>query len=303
MVGRRTHRRIGAIAALGSASLALAACGGGGPVAAGRRIHDASSEKPSSIFAGPAGILSAAQPQPNGDMWLLAKAGGAETLQELDLSTGKITAIVPEGTSAASITESPSGVVAVGLNGGSTGAVDLRNGTSGALLGTVPVGAPVKAVAAGADGSTLYVLNGTSSSSSVTLVNLQTDQASISIPVPLGTTAIAVEPTGQYLLALTSSGTVDVVNVGNGSVGGRFPVGPDPVQVAVSGTGTTLFVLKREGTGTDIGVIRLATERQARALPAAAHSADIQVAANGRSIYDVVGTSTYGNVQVLPLAT
>jgi len=51
----------------------------------------------------------------------------------------------------------------------------------------------VKAVASGFDGQTFYVLNGNATSSSVTLVNAQTAKASISVPVPLDTTSVAVD--------------------------------------------------------------------------------------------------------------
>ena len=234
-------------------------------------------------------------------MWLLAESKGDATLQELDLSSGKIQTVVPESTAAHALAQSPSGVVAVGVATGSTGAVELHNGSSGALIATVAVGAPVKGLAAGADGSTLYVLNGTATSSSVTLLNLQTDTTSASVPVPLATVGIAVQPTGQDLYALTAGGTVDEVNVGNGSVVGRFSVGPDPLQLAISSSGSTLFVLKRAGSGTNVGVIRLATERQQRAIAAPADCIDIQLSANGQQIYDVVGTPTYGNVQVFPV--
>jgi len=235
-------------------------------------------------------------------MWLLAESGGDATLQELNLTSGKIETIVPESTAAKSLVQSPSGVVAVGVATGSTGAVELRNGSSGAVVATVPIGAPVKGLAAGADGTTLYVLNGTATSASVTLVNLQTDQTSVSVPVPLSTTAVAVQPTGQDLYALTAGGTVDEINVGNGSVTGRFSIGSDPVQLAISNSGSTLFVLKRAGSGTNVGVISLATERQVRAMAAPADCVDIQLSGNDQQIYDVVGTATYGNVQVFPLS-
>jgi DNA-binding beta-propeller fold protein YncE len=234
-------------------------------------------------------------------MWLLAESKGDATLQELNLTSGKIQTVVPESTAAHALAQSPSGVVAVGVATGFTGAVELHNGSSGALIATVAVGASVKGLAAGADGSTLYVLNGTGTSSSVTLVNLQTDTTSASVPVPLATVGIAVQPTGQDLYALTAGGTVDEVNVGNGSVVGRFSVGPGPLQLAISSSGSTLFVLKRAGSGTNVGVIRLATERQQRAIAAPADCIDIQLSANGRQLYDVVGTPTYGNVQVFPV--
>lgn len=236
-------------------------------------------------------------------MWLLAQANGAATLQQLDVSTGKIGSVLPESSSARALAQAPSGDLAVGLGTGTTGAVEIRNGSSGALVATVPIGAPVKGLVAGADGATLYVLNGTAASSSVTLVSLQTDHASTSVPVPLGTVSIAVDPSEQHLFALTASGHVDEINVGDGAVLAEFSAGSAPIQAAISDTGSTLYVLKHAGSGTNVGEIDLATERQTGVLPAPAKCVGIIVSPAGGHLYDVVGTSSVGNVQVFPLST
>ena len=95
---------------------------------------------------------------------------------------------------------------------------------------------------------------------------------------------------------------VDVVTVGDGAVAARFSVGAKPVDLAVSNTGSTLYVLKRAGAGANVGTIDVATERQTGAMPAPAQCAGIVVSPVGHSLYDVVGTATYGNVQVFPLS-
>lgn len=299
---RGTRQGLAAICALAAGGTLLAACGGGPPAAAPHTVSSAPA-RPTATFPAPSGLVAGAQAQPDGTMWLLADTDGTATLQELDLSTRKILAIVPESASAHSLAQSPSGLLAVGLATATTGAVELRNGSSGAIVATVPVGAPVEGLAAGADGSTLYVLDGTSSSSSVTLVNLETDRASVSVPVPLATVSIAVQPTERDIYALTASGKVDEIDVGTGAVTASFPVGPDPLQLAISSTGSTLYVLRRAGGGTNVGVVQLATERQTRAFAAPANCLGIQLSAGGRHIYDVVGTSRYGNVQVFPTGT
>lgn len=297
----RTAARVGAAMAAASCGALLASCTGGAPSTQSSQRATTASVKPDKILSGPAGLLAAASPQPNGAMWLLAQSGGTATLQRLDVATGKIGSVLPESTSARSLAQSPSGALVVGLGTGSTGAVEIRNGSSGALTATVPVGAPVKDVVAGADGATLYVLDGTSTSSSVTLVSLQTDRASASVPVPLGTVSIAVDPSGQHLYALTGSGKVDEINVGDGAVLAEIAVGSNPVQVALSDTGSTLYVLKHAGAGTDVGVVDLATERQTGALAAPAHCVEIVVSPAGGHLYDVVGTPSFGNVQAFPI--
>ncbi|MHB1517716.1 MAG: YncE family protein [Acidimicrobiales bacterium] len=288
--------------ALGLLAFVAAACGSS---STGSTATTAATSpvKPIRVYPGPAGLLAGAQPQPNGYLWLLARRSSVADLQELDLTTGKIAQIVPASASSTALSQSPSGVIGVGLATASTGALELRNGTSGSLVATVPIGAPVKDVVAGADGTTFYVLNGTPTSLSVTLVNAQTDKASVSVPVPLDTVAIAVDPTGQSLFALRADGHVDEVNVGTGSVAASFAVGANPFQLTTSNTGSTLYVLKSTPNGgADVGVVDLATESQTMALPAPAHSVDVQVSPDGRTLYLVVGTSTYGNVQLLSLS-
>lgn len=295
-------RRRPALAAVVAVSLAAAACSSGGTGLSGTPTSTIPA-RPSRVFAGPAGLVAGAQPQPNGFMWLLARTDGTADLQELNLTTGKIGLIVPASSSATSLAQSPSGVVGVGLGTAAAGALELRNGASGALVATVPIGAPVKGVVAGADGTTFYVLNGTTTSVSVTLVNAQTDKVSVSVPVPLDTAAVAVDPTGQSLFALRAHGQVDQITVGTGAVAASFPVGSTPVQLTTSDTGATLYVLKdtNGGAAADVGVIDTATETQTRALPAPAHSVGLQLSPDGQTLYLVVGTSGYGNVQLFPV--
>ena len=260
--------------------------------------------RPSHVYPGPAGLIAGAQPQPNGFMWLLARTGTTADLHELNLTTGKIDQIVPASSSSTSISQSPSGVIGVGLATTATGALEFRNGSSGALVATVPIGAPVKGIVAGADGTTFYVLNGSTTSMSVTLVNDQTDKVSVSVPVPLDTVAVTVDPTGQTLSAVRADGHLDQIALGTGAVSSSFPVGVTPVQIASADTGSTLYVLKSTngGAGSDVGVVDTATESQIRALPAPADSVGLQVSPDGRTLFLVVGTSGFGNVQAFPLS-
>ena len=280
----------------------VAACGGstsvGGPSAAGVTTHVV---RPTRTYAGPAGLMAGGQPQPNGYMWLLARSHGSANLQQLNLTTGKVDQLVPESMGANSISQSSSGVLGVGVGTATTGALEFRNGSSGVLLGTVPIGAPVKGVFAGADGSTFYALNGTSFSASVTLVDSQTDKASVSVPVPLDTTAIAVDPSGADLFALGAGGTLDEITVGSQTVNASFTVGTKPVQLAMSPSGSTIYVLNSDGSVDDVVVIDASTERQTKALPAPTDAVGLQASIDGQSLYDIVGTPSYGNVQAFPI--
>jgi DNA-binding beta-propeller fold protein YncE len=234
-------------------------------------------------------------------MWLLARPAGAANLQLLNLTTGKIILAVPAAAGSVAVAQSPSGLFGVGLATSSTGALELRNGSSGVVVGTVPIGAPVKSVFAGADGTTFYVLDANAASASVTLVNSQTAKASVSVPVPLDTVAIAVDPSGQNLFAVGPSGTLDQITIGSGTVAGSFPVGGSPKALAISPSGATIYVLKSSASGENVGVVDVATESQVRALPAPAQSVGLQPSPDGHSLYLVVGTATYGNIQAFAL--
>ncbi len=285
---------------VGAVALTVTACGGGSSSAS--TTTSTTADAPTQTFAGPAGLADAAQPQPNGYMWLLARPTGSANLQLLNLATGKITVVVPASADSVAIAQSPSGLLGVGIGTRTTGSLELRNGTSGVPVATVPIGAPVSAVFAGADGTTFYVLNGTSSSSSVTLVNSQTDKATVSVPVPLDTRSIVVDPTGQNLFAVGSGGTLDQISVGSGMVVASFPVGATPVALGISTSGQTLYVLKSTDGGVNVGVVDVQTESQTRALPAPANSVGVEPSIDGRSLYLVVGTNDIGNIQVFPLA-
>ena len=281
-------------------SIGVAACSSGGS-SSGTTTTSTSASRPTQTFPGPSGLIAAAQPQPNGYMWLLARPTGSANLQLLNLTTGKITQVVLASVASVSVAQSPSGLLGVGIGTGTTGALELRNGASGVPVATVPIGAPVKYVFAGADGTTFYVLNGTSTSASVTLVNSQTDKASVSVPVPLDTVSVAVDPAGQNLFAVGSDGTLDEITIGSGTVAASFPVGKTPVSIAISTSGSTVYVLKSTTTGSNVGVINVGTESQTAALPAPANSVGVEASLDGRSLYLIVGTSTVGNIQVFAL--
>ena len=284
-------------------ALSGAACGSGGSGSTDTTAA-AARARPTHVYPGPAGLIAGAQPQPNGFMWLLARTDAAADLHELNLTTGKIDVTIPAASSSTSVSQSPSGVLGVGLATTTSGALEFRNGSSGALIATVPIGAPVKGVVAGADGTTFYVLNGSTASMSVTLVNDQTDKVSVSVPVPLDSVAVTVDPTGQTFSALRADGHLDQIAVGTGAVSSSFPVGSTPVQLVTADTGTTLYILKStsSGAGADVGVVDTATESQIRALPAPADSVGLQVSPDGRTLFLVVGTLSYGNVQTFPLS-
>jgi len=278
----------------------LVACGSSS-TAPGHTSPTAAKVVPSHIYPGPAGLTAIGQPQSNGVMWILAGSGSVKALDQLDLSSAKVLGAVPESPSADSVAQSPSGVLAVGLATPTSGAVELHNGATGALVATIPVGAPVRQVAFGADGNTLYVLNGTASSMSVAVVDTQTRTVQGSIGVSLATVAIAPTPEQTAIWTLQSSGTAVEVATAGTTVLARFPVGHSGTALALSPSGNTLYALKGHSTAPNVAVVDLATEQVSKVLPAPADAVALAVAPSGSALYVGVGTPALGNVQAFSL--
>jgi hypothetical protein len=259
---------------------------------------------PNQILAAPAALIAGTVPQANGSMWLLAGAPTAMTVQQIDLVTGKIALIVPISANAVSLAESSTGVLAVGYNT-PTGLVEFRNGTTGAVVSTLTVGAPVKDIAAGSDGTTFFVLDGSATVTTVNVISSTHAAVPPAIGVSLDATAVALGPNDGQLYVLERSGSVDDITLGtDGAETGtnvNFPVGPSPAQMALSGDGSTLFVLKGAGSDMNVGVFNVGTERQTKVLPAPTNSVNVQVSLDATQIYVLVGTPTVGNIQVYPV--
>jgi len=294
------RRRSAALAALVGVAALLVACSSATPAHAGRSSTN-SHIRPSRIYPGPAGLLSVGPPQSNGVMWLLSGSATVKALNELDLSSGQVLSAVPESSAAVSVSQSVSGVLAVGLATATSGAVEIRNGSTGALLSTIPVGSPVRQLAFGSDGTTLYVLNGTASSSSVTVVDTQTGKVEGSVGVSLSTVGIAPTSDQTGIWTVQNTGTVTEVATAGTHVITQFTVGHSGTSLVLSPGGNTLYVLKGRSYAPNVAVVDLATEQVRRVLPAPADCLAITIAPSGTTLYDAVGTPSVGNIQAFPL--
>src|ERR1700728_4616288 len=176
-------------------STALAGCGGGGPSAA----PAVSPTQPhasdvSNIVPLPNGVISAGAVQPNGMVWVLSGDTAVKTLSQISLSTKKPSQAVGVSADAQAVAQSSTGLLALGLGTATTGAVELLSGSSASITGTVAVGGPVRALAFGADGVTLYVLDSTATSASVSVINTSSDTVVSTIGVPADAVGLAPNP-------------------------------------------------------------------------------------------------------------
>lgn len=286
-------------------AVVAAACGGGSSKPSGAAdagTVKAVSVKPAKVFAAPAGLAGAGQPQPNGTMWLLVSATGSKNIQPLDASSGKLLGAVPVSADASSIAELSTGLVALGTATASTGSVELRNGTSGALVRTVAVSAGVKFLAAGSDGTTVFALDGSAKAADVAMIDTQTGHVGATLPVSLGTVAVAPTPSGHNVYALAPNGTIEEIATSGGKATASFSVGHSGRGLAISPDGSQLYVLKGRGAVRNVAVVDTATEAVTEVLPAPVGTVAIALSPNGKTLYDAVGTATYGNVQAYSLA-
>jgi hypothetical protein len=234
-------------------------------------------------------------------MWLLAGSATVRTLVLLNLASGQLAAPVPESASAVAVAQTATGDVAVGLAAGTTGAVEIRQGAAAQLTRTVPVGAPVRAIVTGSDGTTLFVLNASATSASVAVIPDGAAAPTGTLPVPSDADAIAAAPGDRFLYVAQPSGVITVVPTAPGQPSTSFATGTGARALAVSSDGERLYVLKGTAGTDNVAVVALRTEVVTSVLPAADPSVGLAISPDGTELYDVVGSPTVGNVQVIHL--
>lgn len=279
------------------AALPLAACSADSAVAPAAKT----AAQPERILAAPRNIVAVGQPQSDGAIWTLAGTTASRGLFKFSLASGHTIGSISVSNAAQSVTESLTGVVGLALGTSRAGALELLNGGTGAVTRTVPLGAPAREVVVGTDGATFYVLDGSATSSSVTIVAAADGKVQGTVPVPLDTVSIVPDVEETTLYALQPSGRVSQIAVAGGKVMTSFPIGDSGRSLALSPDGSTLYVLKTGLASTNVAVVNLATESVRKVLPAPSNCVQVLVSASGNQLYQVVGSAGYGNIQVFPL--
>jgi DNA-binding beta-propeller fold protein YncE len=263
------------------AALPLTACSVGSTVVAAK-----TAARPERILPAPRGVLAAGQPQSDGAIWTLAGNTASRGLFEFSLATGHAIGSVSVSNAAQSVAESLTGVLGLALGTSRAGALELLNGGQ---------------VVVGADGATFYVLNGSATSSSVTIVDSASGQVSGTVPVPLDTVSIAPDLEETTLYALQPDGRVSQIAIAGGKIMTSFPIGDSGRSLALSPDGSTLYVLKNGLGSANVAVVDLATQGVREVLPTPGNCIQVLVSASGTQLYQLVGTASYGNIQVFSL--
>ena len=291
-------RRTTALIGLTAAALALAACSGSNHPAKTNGAA-AVSMMPQRILRAPGSLISATQPQANGSMWMLAGKSSLG-LFEMDTSTGRLTGSVSVSGAARSVAETSTGVIGLALGTGRSGALELLS-SMGKVTKTVPLPAPARQVVVGSDGTTFYVLTGKAATASVSIVGSRAGRVQGSVPMPSDAVSVVPDVPQTTLYALESNGLVDKIDIAGGKVVAKFKAASkdDTAQsIALSPDGSTLYVLKNADGTSNIADVNLATEAVRKVLPAPSHCVGVLVSTSGGQLYDLVGTPTYGNIQV-----
>jgi hypothetical protein len=289
--------RLAAPAVLVAAALGLSACAASGIVPGGPEAASATA-LPLDIMRAPESLTAAAEPQPDGKMWALAGSAADAGLFELGASSGHVFGSIPVSNAARSVAETATGIIGLGLGTSQAGALELLNGSTAKVIATVPLPAPARDVAAGSSGSTFYVLTGRAGVASVTVVDARDDQVRDVIPVPGNAVSVVADIQLATLYVLQPDGQVNALGIADGRVMARFPVGTSGLALALSPDGSTLYALKGTQTVANVAVVDVATESVRRVIPAPSHCRELLVSASGRQLYEVVGTTGYGNIQV-----
>jgi hypothetical protein len=294
------HRSKVAATALLLATLTLPACAGGAAGTPHGTAAPAAALEPGRIIPAPAGALAAAQPQPDGTLWVLADGTGrgGRVLYRLSMVSGKVLRTIKAGSAAQSVAQSGL-TLAVALDTGGAGTLAFIASRTGKVVRSAALAGPPRQVVAGGDGRTFDVLTTVRSGAAVSLVDSGTGRVTGTVAVPRD--AVSAVPDGQgNLYVLQRSGHISEVAVPSGQVEAVFPVGDPGISLAISPGGTTLYALKGTAGVANVGVVDAATESMREALPAPADCRQVLVSSDGRQLYDVVGTGQFGNIQVYP---
>jgi hypothetical protein len=294
-------RRAGAlVVALVLAGVAVAACSST-PAATTSSSTTSAHKVVNQVIPAPRALIGGAVPQPDGSMWVLAGNAQAKTITDIDLSDGQKIATVPVSTSADAVAQSSTGVLAVGTATPTAGTVELRNGSSGTISSTVTVGAPVRSLAFGADGVTLYVLNGTTTNASVSVIDTANGQTLSSVGVPKDAVDLQSNPQQSEIWTVQSGDNAQGTSLQTGRSLGVIPLDARGIAIAFPLSGTRQYVLKGTGSVWNIAEVSAGATSISRTIPAAAHSVDLVASTDGSTLYDLVGTSGIGNIQLIKL--
>ena len=286
--------------------VALAACGTASGTAASKTSGAARSKTTAShiskVIPVSGGVVSASAPNSGGNMWVLAGSSASKGIFQVSTVSGKTLESVSVSNGATGVAQAPSGLLGIGVDSGNAGSVQFRSGTTGSAVSTVALSGPVVGLASGGNGNDFYALIRVGQAESVAVVDPGQGKVIATVPVSSHALAVVPAPGGSDIYVLSADGFVDDIVVASGQVDGHFPVGHSGYALAITQDGTTLYVLKGQDPARNIAIVDTATESVRKVIPAAAASVAVQLSQSQNSLFDVVGTAHYGNIQAISLS-
>lgn len=304
-------RRTAAVIGLTAAVLTLGACSGSSgpaPAPAPASVPDGDTYgiMPERILHAPQSMLAATDLQANGVMWTLTGPGSAG-LFEISSATGQVKTSFPVSEFARSVAESRTGVIALALATGRTGALQLVTAATRKVTRVVRFPMPAVQVAVGEGegqgSSTFYVLTARAGLARVMIVNGQDGQVTGTVTVPPDVVSVVPDGRQATLYAVQRNGLLDVIGLPGGTLLARIRAGSGGGEsIALSPDGRTLYVLEQLGGIANIAVVNLAAKEVAKVLPAPGTCVQVLVAPGGGHLYEVVRAPRAGSIQVAAAA-
>ena len=302
-------RRTAAVIGLTVAVLTLGACSGSSRPAAAPAPGsvpngDTYGIAPQRVLHAPQSMLAATELQANGVMWTLTGPDSAG-LSEISSATGQVKASFPVSDFARSVAESRTGVIALALATGRTGALQLVNAATRKVTRVVrfPMPAVQVAVGGGPGSSTFYVLTAGAGQARVMIVNGQDGRVTGTVPVPPDVVSVVPDSRQTTLYAVQRSGLLDLIGIPGGKLLATIRAGSGGGEsVALSPDGRTLYVLEQLGGIANVALVSLAAKEVEKVLPAPGTCVQVLVAPGGGQLYEVVRAPRAGSIQVAAAA-
>jgi hypothetical protein len=293
-------RRMGAVIGLTAAALALAACSAGGhtTAAASGSTYGIS---PQRVLPAPSRMLAATGLQASGVMWALTGPDSAG-LFEISSATGQVKTSFSVSDFARSVAESGTGVIALALATGRTGALQLVNATTKKVTRVVRFPMPAVQVAADPDSSTFYVLTARAGQARVMIVNGD-GQVTGTVTVPPDVVSLVPDTRQATLYAVERGGLLDEISLRGSQRLAQIRVGSGGAEsVTLTPDGRTLYVLEQLGGIANVAVVNTAAKAVEKVLPAPGTCIQVLVAPGGGHLYEIVRAARTGSIQVAAAA-
>lgn len=233
---------------------------------------------------------------------------GIQVVSVIDAATNTIVASIPVGLGCVCVDPD---IVAIAPDGSRAyvtnelaNSMSVIDTASNSVVATVAVGTGPAAVAVSPDGTHVYVVNG-SGTTSVSVIDAQTNTIIATIPLGVAQArGVAVRPDGARLYVTTyGSNSIKVIDTGSHSVVNTIAVGSLPIGIDITPDGTRAYVanflantVSVVDTGTEAVVATVTVGSTPRDVSITPDGLRAYVASTGTSVIDTQTNAVVGSV-------